>query len=220
MDFGRSFSYITEDEDWIKKILIASVLLLTGIGGIVVAGWFAEIVKRVANDDANPLPDWSDFGGYAVEGLKIIGLALVWSLPIILLLVCNFAITFGGASLASGDAAEVMTTVVLISSICVYALVFVYSILLALVLPASISILATGGTFGDALKKAFPTFRANIGGFLIAAIAGTLVVSILSTVGVILCVIGTYLGMAFGYAIQGHLYGQAYKAAQAALPAG
>lgn len=220
MDFGRSFSYITEDEEWIKKILIAAVLLLTGIGGIVVAGWFAEIIRRVANDDATPLPDWSDFGGYAMEGLKIIGLSIVWSLPIILLVICNSVITIGGASFASGDAAEVMGTVILVSTLCIYALVFIYAILLILVLPASIAILATGGSFGDAIRKAFPTFRANIGGFLLAAIVGSLVVSILSSVGVILCVVGTYLGMAFGYAVQGHLYGQAYKAAKAALPAG
>ena len=220
MDFGRSFSYITEDEGWITKILIAGVLLLTGIGGIVVAGWFAEIIRRVANDDANPLPDWSDFGGYAVEGLKIIGLVLVWALPIILLLVCNSVITFAATSLGGGDTAEIMTTVALVANFCVIGLVLIYAILMALLIPASISILATGGSFGDALRQAFPTFRANIGGFLLAAIVGSLVVSILSTVGIILCVVGTYLGLAFGYAVQGHLFGQAYKAAKAALPAG
>mgnify|MGYP000452871902 CR=1 FL=1 len=47
MDIGSSFSYMFKDEDWIKKILIGAVLVLTGIGGIAVSGWMLEIIRRV-----------------------------------------------------------------------------------------------------------------------------------------------------------------------------
>ena len=33
MDLEKTFTYIWEDADWLKKIAIAAVLLLTGIGG-------------------------------------------------------------------------------------------------------------------------------------------------------------------------------------------
>jgi len=55
MDFGRSFTFMTEDPQWINKLLIAGVMLLAGvllsfiIVGIVplliFAGYLVELLK-------------------------------------------------------------------------------------------------------------------------------------------------------------------------------
>jgi uncharacterized membrane protein len=40
MDFGRAFSFVFEDPDWLKKVAIAGlVMLIPVIGQLVVLGW-------------------------------------------------------------------------------------------------------------------------------------------------------------------------------------
>ena len=211
MDFGASFSYITEDEDWIKKILIGAVLVLTGIGGIAVSGWMLEIIRRVNDDAQEILPDWSEIGKYFVDGLKLIVAGLVWSIPMILLGACT-----GVLPLVGGND-DTMATVAIIVSSCVGLIIFVYAIAVALLYPALIGTLAETGSIGQAINPshAFKLFRANIGGFLMASIVGGIIVSLLSSIGVILCVVGSFVGAAFGQAVMAHLLGQAYKNAKA-----
>ena len=51
LDFGRCFSFVTEDPDWVKKVLIGGAFTLASIflvGAFFVAGYFARLVKRVA----------------------------------------------------------------------------------------------------------------------------------------------------------------------------
>ena len=78
MDFGKAFSFVFEDEDWIKKIGIGALLSLTVIGLIPVLGWALEITKRVINKDAEVLPDWSDFGGYITRGFLTFVIVFVY----------------------------------------------------------------------------------------------------------------------------------------------
>src|SRR4030065_1188818 len=89
MDFGKAFSYQFEDQDWIKKILIAAVIpLIPIIGSLVVAGWGVEITKRVIHHEPFPLADWNDFGGYLGKGFKMAVIALVYALPLIIVAIC------------------------------------------------------------------------------------------------------------------------------------
>src|SRR3989304_589343 len=88
MDIGAAFSFVTQDKDWIKKILIGAVLVLTGIGMVPVLGWALEITRRVIRGDTDLLPEWTEFGKFIVDGLKLILGALVWSLPFAVLAGC------------------------------------------------------------------------------------------------------------------------------------
>jgi hypothetical protein len=216
MDFGAAFSYITEDENWIQKILIAGLLSITGIGAIVVIGWVAEIAKRVANGEPEPLPDWSNFGEYVMNGLKILVASFVWSLPIILLIGCLAAVLVGASTaLSDSDGAA---TVAAILNICVSLIAFVYAILISLLQPALIGLVGEGGDWAEVInpRRAIQLFRANIGGFLIALFVAGIVLSILPSIGVLLCFVGVIPALAFGYAVMGHLYGQAYRDAKTA----
>ena len=48
MDFGKAFTYVFEDEEWIKKILIGALLsLIPFVGWWFVGGWGLEITKNV-----------------------------------------------------------------------------------------------------------------------------------------------------------------------------
>ena len=92
MDFDKVFAFFSEDDNWIQKIGIAAVLLLTQIGTIAVMGWAAEIAKRVTNNRPDPIPEWDDIGKYFITGFKLIGVSLVWFLPPALLVICQSAV--------------------------------------------------------------------------------------------------------------------------------
>ncbi len=214
MDFARSFSFITEDEDWFKKVGIAAILVLTGIGSIGTMGWVVEITKRVANGDPEPLPDWENIGDYFIYGIKLIGVLLVWSLPIILLTVCSTLILIPVSDgFASFDDASIF---MVIMTMCISIVVILYSLIIGLLSAPLFGLIGEGSSFSELIKpnKAFALLKSNIGGYLIAFFAGSIISSILSSIGVIACFIGAFFGTAFGYAVMGHLIGQAHAQAK------
>lgn len=209
MDFALAFSFPFQDQEWIKKIAIGAVLSLTVIGLIPVFGWSLAVTKRVITGEAPTLPDWSDFGGHIVLAIKGIVVAFVFSIPILILTVpASLATTL----IESNDLAAVITLV----NICLGCVVLLYSILLAFALPAAYGQLAATDSIGAALNvgKLLAMVRAAPSAYLIAVL-GLIVAGFVSTLGTILCAVGVFATTAYAFAVEGHLYGQAYKEAAA-----
>jgi hypothetical protein len=213
MDFGTAFSYAFQDEEWIKKILIGAVLVLTGIGMIPVLGWMMEIIRRSKDGDYS-LPEWADFGTLFMDGLKAMAIGLIWSIPAAVIGGC-----IAGGSVLVGDTSNDVTYIlgwvlVALSS----CLALPYSLGMLLLAAPMIGILADTGEFGMALNPAnsFKLFRNNIGGYLITLVVQMFGFPILSSIGSIACGVGAFAAMAYGYSILGNLYGQAYAAAKTA----
>jgi hypothetical protein len=192
MNYGQSFTYVTEDENWIRKVLIGALLVFTGIGNIAVMGWMIEIISRVLNDESEVLPDWSDIGEYFISGLKL-----------------AIFVTQGEISVDSAG------PIITITSICLSSLIVIYSIVIGFLYPVVLGRLAQGISFGDVINpaKSFSTFRHNAAGFIISAILGSFVTSILSSLGAILCCVGSFFGTSYGYTVFGHTIGQAFRIA-------
>ena len=211
MDFGTAFSYAFQDEDWLKKLAIGAVLALTGIGMIPVLGWMMEIVRRAKDGDYS-LPEWSDFGTLFVDGLKAMAIGLIWAIPAIVIGGC-----IGGGVALSGNS-DALGTVGWILTVLSSCIALPYMLALMLLMPPMIGILADTGNFGEALNPAnsFKLFRSNIGGYLITLVVQMFGFPILTSIGSIACGVGAFAAMAYGYAIIGNLYGQAYAAAKAA----
>lgn len=217
MNYGQSFSYVWKDPDWIKKIAIAAIVVLVGIitfglALIPLGGWTVAITRRVIRGEEPALAEWTDFGSLIIDGLKIIVVAIVWSLPLMLVIGC-----FSGVSAiaANQDQGATITSIASILNACVS---LPYGIILGLLIPASIGEIADHGQLGQALNpaNAFKLVRANPGGYIIAWLLAGIAGSILSTVGTLICIIGVFPAIAYAAAITGHLYGQAYKVSQAA----
>ncbi len=214
MDFGSAFTFVTKDEDWIKKMVIAAVLVLTGIGIIPVLGWSVAITRRTITGETDGLPEWSDFGALVVDGLKYIGVAFIWMLPYLIVAACFSVI----AAMAAGQMASRYDadTTTLIINLCLSLISLPYIIIFTILLPALQGQVATADSFGEMVNPAaaFKLVRANPGGYLLAWLVGGLAMSVLSFVGTLVCLVGFYPAAAYGYAITGNLAGQAYREAE------
>lgn len=217
MDFNRAFSFITQDKEWFKKLIIAGLLLLPGITAFAVVGWAVEIVRRVRRDDPTPLPAWTEFGKFFADGLKILGVSLVWSLPIILLSVC-----FTTLMIASGDSlntSDAMQTVFPIAILCFTLLTIAYSIFLAVMSFPLIGLVADDLPFAKLISPAtgFSYFRANPGGYLMTGFIGGFLANLIASLGTIACGVGILITGPFAMAFYAHLMAQAHGKAVLAL---
>lgn len=223
MDFGLAFTYVFEDEAWIKKLAIAGVILLGTlilsplvipffVGMFILTGWLVEITRRVIQGHPEPLADWDDLGGYLTLGLKAFVVNFVFALPII---VVSAPLGVLSAVLDSSSGAQ---TVIALLSACLGCIGFLYGILLALAIPAAMGQLAVTDEIGPALNpgKVLALVRAAPGAYIIAAL-GTIVAGFLGSLGLILCVVGVFFTYAYTIPVAGHLYGQAHKLGSAGL---
>jgi hypothetical protein len=206
MDLGLSFTYVFQDEEWVKKILIGAVaFLIIFIGWIPLLGWMIEIARRVIRQDPQLLPDWSDLGGLFTLGLKGLVIAIIAGiLPGVL------AIPYAILSAIANNS----DTIVLIYSVCYGCFNLIYAILLVFAVPASYGILAATGQLGEALNptKLIGLVRANPAAYVMAIVGG-FIAGLIGSLGSIFCGIGLLATMAYAQAVMGHLYGQAYRQA-------
>lgn len=209
MDIGRAFSFVFEDEDWVVKVLIGAVLVLTGIGFIPVIGYGLEVARRVVRGDPQPLPAWDDWGAKIVEGLVSMVISFVWSLPGIILSGCIAIILVP----ATDQYGQVSAWGVL-ASVCVGLLVFLYSLLLMLVLPAALTHYAVTGEFGAAFRfgEVVGMVRSNLGAYLMVVVI-TILAGFIGSLGTIACGIGLVFTSFYSTLITYYAYGQAYRVA-------
>ena len=89
IDFGRSFTFVTEDPDWVKKLLIGGAFTLACmllVGVPFVLGYFSRTLRNVAAGTRPELPEWDDLGGLFEEGLRLTAVYLVYTLGIVVVL--------------------------------------------------------------------------------------------------------------------------------------
>jgi len=223
MNFGLAFSYVFEDTDWVKKVLIAAVLLIIPIiGWLIVAGWMIEITRRVIRNETPFLPEWNDFGKFIVDGLLITVISMIYSIPSIILNVIIQPISMFMQNSTQDGSGESNAIIIGLSIvlICLGCVVFIYSLIISIGLPAAYANFAVKGSFGAAFNfgEVIGLIRAAPGAYLITFL-GSIVASFIGALGLIACFIGVLATMAYATVVQAHLWGQAYNEALRAMNA-
>ena len=216
MEFGKAFSFVFDDEEWLKKISLAGIIsLIPFIGQLVVAGWGVEIIRRVIEEDPQPLPDFAEFGDYLVKGLLAALIILVFMLPVIVVQGCNASLI---PLLERGE--EGIATAFGILTSCIVCLTLLYSIVVSFFIPAAVGRFAAKGELGAAFKfrKLFELVKNNLGPYLLV-ILGSWVAGLVASLGVIACVIGVIFTSVYATAVTSHLVGQAYQESTPVLEA-
>ena len=226
MDIGKAFTFVFEDEDWIAKIFIGAAILAVSLvfsflliplilGMALLSGYMVAVMRRVLNGQVDGLPQWENWGDLLIDGIKMWVIGVVYSLPILIAWICMMVPM---AVLGNSDA-EVLVTILIMLFGCI---IILYSIVLAIVIPAAIAFWVASDDLGAAFRfgDILAFVRENLSTYLVTLIMSW-VASLIGGLGVVVCGLGMLATLPYAYVVTGHLYGQAYMASsqQAAQPA-
>ncbi len=204
MNYSRAFTFVFEDKNWLSKILIAGLIsLIPIVGQLYLMGWTVEIVRRVKAGRTDVLPT-THFTYFLTLGLKLFVVALIYSIPVIILSAIMQLFTS-----SAGNADSDFFTVFFAGLGCLGGL-------LSLVINIAIAMLGIYGTIKlaetDQIKAcldfqdAFNCIKNNIAAFIIVELLA-IVAGLIQGAGLIIC-IGIIFTIPYGTAITAHLIGQ------------
>ncbi|MEM7343355.1 MAG: DUF4013 domain-containing protein [Chloroflexota bacterium] len=226
-----------EDTDWKRKFTIGSLITLAGfiipvVPLLVIYGYAIKIMREIILENKAPfLPDWDDWGQYLKDGFKLLGVGILYLLPMYLAMIVGGLLIFGSISLipVDSEAASVVIPIVGgIGGVTLFAIIMIFSLGLGIYLPVVIAHVIAKDSFRAAFdyKACWALFRANLSGFLLTYVI-ILAFSLLLNLGLQI-VMMTIIGCCFLpflmpavilylTIIQGVLYAQAYSHAVIAL---
>lgn len=165
-----------------NKILIGSALILAGfvipfIPMLFVAGYLAKISKRItAGDGKLELPEWDDWGELFKSGLRLFGVGLIYSLPMLIIFTIGFIAYFGSFVPLMIDDSSMGAPILMMLGMGVMFLAIAIGMLLSLIegiiLPAVLMHVIHHDQFskGFDFKGWWSIFRKNFWGFMVAFI--------------------------------------------------
>jgi hypothetical protein len=174
MDIGKSFSFQFEDRQWISKLGLGAVIAIIPILNFAWSGYIVGIMRNVANNLPEPLPQWDDLGKKFTEGLILFAVGLVYALPILIVLCLPLSI-FIFSSILSGNnnlqnAAQTLAAAGGVLFACLMCLFIIYLFVLSVVYPAILVLYSREGTFASCFKfrEIFNLINRNAAPFLTA----------------------------------------------------
>jgi hypothetical protein len=218
IDFGRSFAFLTEDPDWLGKVLVGGLFTLLSavlVGLPFVLGYVARTLKGVAAGEPRPLPAWDDLGGIFNDGLRVFGVQMVYSLgvgAVALGFACLLGLGVAGLGTATHQAEAVEDVVGAaggLGLLALYALLLVVGLALAVYLPAALVRTVWRESFAEGFN-----FRANLR-FITAnaanyalSIVAYFVAAFVAQFGILLCFVGVFPAAFCAYLVAAHALGQ------------
>lgn len=224
MDLAKAFTYVTEDERWVNKLLIALIVTFFSFLFIPIfflIGYSVAITRNVKDGVEKPLPEWDDWGKLFMDGLYVFIAQFVYTLPF-WLLACIAAVATGGlgAVADSGGDPNVMAAMLGTTGLIIGCLGFLFAVALFFISPAIIVQYVITDEFGACFRfgEVLGIARQSIGDILmvfLATFGAGIAVSVVSGVLAIIPCVGWILAFVISLvvgpyltAITGHLYGQ------------
>lgn len=103
-DISDNLTYMFKQTGWEQKILAGAGISLVPILNFATTGYMLDVMDRVRKNAFPPLPDWSEnLGKYFTDGLILMVINLIYSIPAILLWFLGVG-AFVGISSASDNA--------------------------------------------------------------------------------------------------------------------
>ncbi len=213
MDFGLALTFQFKDPDWIKKILVASLItLIPVIGWIFVFGWSLEVARTVIKGEDHSLPE-IDLTRDLVRGLEGFIINLAYNLPAIAVIaIMTLVLLFTSAVFNNQSGVE---GVWVLAYTCIIPLAILYAIGMTLVIAAAYgNFLARDDSLsaGFQFSEVFGLVRKAPVAYLLVLV-GQILCGFIAFFGLAACIIGVVITTTYTITVMGHLYGQAYREA-------
>ncbi len=212
MDISRAFSYVFDDPEWVKKILIGGLIsLIPFVGGFFVYGYMLEIARRIHATGEEGLPEWDDLGGYLTHGFLFwLGL-MIWTAPIYIILGCGI----GAAILVGALSGELAVFWVMfaLAMLVFMPVMMVFSLVSAFLSPVLIGRYANRRHFGAMFE--FDEIVADLRTLgwmsILFLVLTTMAAGAIGQLGIVLCFVGVIFTGFYGNLAIAHIAGQAYR---------
>lgn len=203
MNFGKSFTYMFEDDNWISKYLIGIVISIVPILNFAWAGYGIGIMRNMARGMEKPLPSWDNLGEKFKDGLVIMVATFIYALPALI------AFGIGGIASAAGNGKGAGSVLSVLLSCCgaIYILAFSFLVPALMIHYARTNSFSSMFQVGEVIKLA----TGNIGEYLMAWVTGLIagaVLGIVSPVLLVLCIVPFFIGVAWVTSVSYYAYGQ------------
>jgi hypothetical protein len=204
MDYGKSFTFVFEDEKWISKFAVGVLVTLVPIINFATYGYVLQVLKNVRDGVEKPLPEWDEFGKFFVDGLKFLAGFLVYFVPVILL---TFFISI--AAIAA-DAAGADDDVIGMSIMLVSCLTLLFTFVPLLLYPALYIQYAKEDQIGDMFRfgEMWQIFRVDSANYIIIMVMIFFVLATIASFGMLLCFVGVFLTGWWAQLAAAHMIGQ------------
>ena len=209
MDLTRALSFPFDDEDWIVKFVVGSLMTLVGlILPFIRVGYQVNVARNVLRGKKRPLPGTNNVGEVIADGLMAFIAGLVYAIPGI---VMGCMLAFVGGLIGDSDLGG---TLFLCLSCCLTIFVILYGIVAAALYWMGVIRYAETGNFSEFLQFSdlWEDVRSNYGillGLLIYSLVIGLLAAVLVPFSVILCGVGEFIVIFYAQVVSGHLIGQA-----------
>ena len=189
IDLIRCLIFIKDDPDWLRKVLFGSLAALLAavlIGVPFLWGYSLRLVRRAAAGIEPPLPEWDDWGGIFMDGLKVAAVLIAHYLIaglLLLPLVLSLVVIPGSMDDPAGLFA--------IALFFMMAVGFVVMIAMAVYVHAAIVRMAILGDLAEAFRPSeiLDFLRRNLGNTALAWVA-FIIANFVSQFGILLCCVG------------------------------
>ena len=222
MDFGKAYTFMFDDPNWLRKLGIGTLVGLLGIVlmpvliGVIpllmLVGYTLDALRDVVDGKEFPMPEWNEWGGFLIRGVKLVVAFFVWSLPLLLV-----GIPIGLGAALAGNQSNAGPAIGALLMVCASCLAFLWGLFLLLISPAIYIRLAVTGRLGAAFEigKLWALTRDNLGNVILALIlvfVAGLIAAVVGSLGMLLLCVGFLITVPFAtlwqYLVQAHLFGQ------------
>ena len=209
MDITRALSFPFDDEDWIVKFAVGSLMSLVGVFlPFILLGYQVNVARNVIRGKKRPLPGMDNVGEVVADGLMAFIAGLVYAIPgIVVGCMLAFAAGLLGNSSLGG-------TLLLCLSCCLGTFLILYGIVATALYWMGVIRYAETGNFSEFMQFSdlWDDARSNWGmllGLLIYSLVLMLLASVLLPFSLILCGVGEFIVIFYAQVVNGHLVGQA-----------
>jgi len=207
MDMSAALKSVFEDEEWIAKVAVGSLIFLIPIvGQIIVLGYMIKLARNVAQGNPRPLPRWEDLGDLLTRGLHVFVITLAYVAPAILLMFLVL-IPIGVVGSATGDREG---NIVGPLFFCLMPLVSILAVGLSLAAYGAMARYVVYDTLSEAFKfrEVFASMRADLSAWLMLLLTSIVVSLAGAAISAVTCGLGFLVLPMYLYCVLGHGLGQ------------
>ena len=232
-----AFTYPFEDPNWKNKLLIGFGLNLAGfiiplIPTFFFYGYVYRIMKRAISEDGQlALPEWEDWQELLINGLKLFGAALIFSIPSMIAGFASYIVYLvpligSFATMETGDYYQDFDSLLpflgTLIGMAGFGISMVISLVTGAIFPAAAGHIVATDSFAGAFQFGswWMIFRSNLSGFLVSFIVLVGVIMVFGFVSqilyltIVLCCLMPFITMitaTYVLLVAGGLFGQAYR---------